>query len=94
MAFYRSCINHAPQAELSKAIAKLDADLVMSRDSELSYQYAEDLGFCGPADGALRQLAKAIDGNYCSYPAMDKDPRFDSIRLRPEFVELRTAAIQ
>ncbi|MGA7380534.1 MAG: hypothetical protein WBX03_06755 [Terriglobales bacterium] len=34
------------------------------------------------------QLRKAIKGNYCSYPAMDKDPLFDPIRQRPDFAEL------
>jgi len=84
----RACVNHAPEAELSKAVAQLEADPVSQRDAELLYQNAETLGFCGQPDAALRQLRKAIQGNYCSFPAMDKDPQFDLIRHRPEFVEL------
>ena len=91
-AFFRACVSHAP--EFGRVAAKLEADPVASHDPELLYQSAEALAFCGQADAAVRQLTKAIKANHCSYPAMDKDPSFDSIRLRPEFVELRTAAIQ
>ena len=94
LAFFRACLNHAPKVEMSKAAAELEEDPVLVRDAEVLYGNAEDLAFCGQADEALRQLARAIKGNYCSFPAMDKDPLFDSIRQRPEFAELRRAAIQ
>lgn len=94
LALFRACLNHAPQAELSKAATELEDDPVLERDAEPSYMDAEFLAFCGQGDAALRQLQKAIKGNYCSYPAMDKDPLFDSIRQRSEFAELRQAAIQ
>lgn len=94
LALLRACLDHAPKAELSQAVAKLQADPVLERDAEPSYMHAEFLAFCGQADGALRQLARAIRGKYCSYPAMDNDPLFDSIRSRPEFAELRQMGIQ
>jgi DNA-binding winged helix-turn-helix (wHTH) protein/TolB-like protein len=94
LTFLRVCLKHAPQAEISKAAAKFEADPVASRDPELLYQNAEDLGFCGQADATLRQLARAIKGNHCSYPAMENDPQFDLVRQRPEFAELRVAAAQ
>jgi len=93
LAFFRSCVNHAPEGELDKAVAKLEADPVLHRDAELLYQNAEHLAFCGQGDAALRQLRKAIQGNHCSYPAMDKDPLFDPMRQRPEFAEVRQAAV-
>jgi len=93
-AFLNACLNHAPQAEVSKAAAKFEADPVAERDAEVLFQNAESLGFCGQADAALRELRKAIQGGYCSYPSMDKDPLFDTIQQRSEFAELRQAAIQ
>lgn len=39
----------------------------------------------GQQDAALTQLRRAIQGNYCSYPAVEKNPLFDSIRRRTEF---------
>jgi DNA-binding winged helix-turn-helix (wHTH) protein/TolB-like protein len=90
----RAWLSHASKPELAKAVAEVEADSVSSHDPEVLYQNAEALAFCGQPDAALRQLGKAIKGNYCSYPAMDKDPLFDSIRQRPEFAALRQAAIQ
>jgi hypothetical protein len=48
----------------------------------------------GQPGAALLQLRKAIQGNYCSYPAMEKDPLFDPIRQRTQFREMQQAAIQ
>jgi len=90
----RACVNQAPEEELNKAVAQLETDPVSQRDAELLYQNAETLGFCGQPDAALRQVRKAIQGNYCSYPAMEKDPQFDLIRHRPEFTKLEQAGRQ
>lgn len=93
-AFLRACVNHAPDVEFGRAAAKFETDPVAEHDPELLYQNAEVLGFCGQADAALRQLRKAVDGGACSYPSLDKDPLFDTIRQRPEFLQLRQAAMQ
>ena len=90
----RMYLNHAPEAELRKAAAELEVEPRSSRDPETLYVNAAVLSFCGQGDAALRQLRKAIKGNYCSYPALEKDPLFDPIRQRAEFGELRQAAIQ
>jgi hypothetical protein len=94
LTLFRMCLNHAPDAEICKAAAKYAADSGAERNSELLYQNAEVLRFCGQGDEALRQLRKPIKGNYCSHPAMEKDPLFDPIRQRLEFAELRQAAVQ
>jgi tetratricopeptide (TPR) repeat protein len=90
----RLFLSHVPDGELKKVVAEVEADPVAAQDPEMLYQNAEVLAFCGQADAALRQLRRAIKGNGCSYPAMDKTPMFNSIRQRPEFAELRQAAVQ
>ncbi len=90
----RACVNHAPQLELAKAVAAVQSDRVSQPDPEVLYLNASVLSFCGQADAALRELQKAVHGNYCSYPAMDKDPLFEPIRQRPEFANLRLAGMQ
>lgn len=90
----RVYLSHASAAELVKVVAQVETDPVSSRDPELLYRNAEALAFCKQDDAALRQLKKAINGKYCSYPAMDKDPLFESLRRRPEFAELRQNGIQ
>ena len=90
----RMYLTHAPEAELRRAAAELEVEPRSSLDPETVYLDAAVLSFCGQSAAALRQLRQAINGKYCSYPAMDKDPLFDPIRQRPEFAELRHAAIQ
>src|SRR5579872_2634412 len=90
----RICLSHPSRADLAKAVDEVETDAVSARDPELLYRNAEALAFCGQHDAALRQLGKAIKGNYCSYPAMDNDPLFDSLRQRSEFAELRQAGRQ
>src|SRR5580698_2340141 len=90
----RIYLNHASEGQVSKAAAEVEADPRYSRDAEELYRNAEALSLCGQPDAALRQLRKTIEGKYCSYPAMEKDPLFDPVRQRPEFSELRQAAIQ
>jgi DNA-binding winged helix-turn-helix (wHTH) protein/TolB-like protein len=89
----RVCLNHSPEAERHRAAAALEVEPVW-RDPEMFYFNAAVLSFCDERDAALRQLRNAITGNYCSFPAFDKDPLFDPIRLRPEFADLRQSAMQ
>ena len=90
----RVYLSNPSAADLAKAVSEVEADPVSSRDPELLYRNAEALAFCGQSDAALRELGKAVKANYCSYPAMDKDPLFDSIRQRREFATLRQAGIE
>ena len=90
----RTRLNQAPEAQLRRAATELEEEHTSWHDPEMYYFNAGVLSCAGQDDAALRQLRKAISGNFCSYPAMDKDPLFDSIRQRPEFGELRQFAIQ
>jgi serine/threonine protein kinase len=87
----RTYLSHKPESELRRAAAELEAEPRSSRDPETLYLNAAALSFTGQGDAALRQLRKAIDRNYCSYPALDSDPLLISIRQRPEFAQLREA---
>jgi len=54
-------------------------------DPEVKLFFCRPLAYCGQTHAALRMLRLAIKRNYCSYPAMDKDPFFDKVRSNPEF---------
>jgi TolB-like protein len=84
-----ACARHAPQAEIQSLAAKVEVD----DDPEVDYFFAAHLAYCGQTSASLRMLGTAIDRNYCSYPAMDKDPFFDSLRTNPQFLKLRRAGI-
>jgi hypothetical protein len=65
----------------------------MSDDPEANYLAAANLAYCGRATMALSFLKKAIEGNYCSYPAMDSDPFFANVRAVPDFAGIRAAGM-
>jgi DNA-binding winged helix-turn-helix (wHTH) protein/TolB-like protein/tetratricopeptide (TPR) repeat protein len=90
----RLYLNHAPQAQLQKAATEIEADPRSALDPEMHYFNAGVLSFCGQSAAALRELKKAIQGNYCSYPNLEQDPLFNRIRQTPEFAELRHFGIQ
>jgi hypothetical protein len=52
------------------------------------------MAFCEEKDVALRLLKTAIEGRYCAYTAMQKDPLLASLRGTPEFAQLLPAAKQ
>jgi len=64
-----------------------------SDDVETNYFTAAHLAYCGQTSAALRLLQRAVEGNYCSFPAMDRDPMFVRLRQRPEFAAIRTAGV-
>jgi hypothetical protein len=64
-----------------------------SEDPEINYLFAGHLSYCGQADAALAMLRRAVDGGYCSYPAVDTDPFFARLRGTPEFASVRSRAI-
>src|SRR5713101_1104959 len=74
-------------------IAGLARSVHIDDDPEENYFSAADLAYCGQTEAALQMLRRAIEGNYCSYPAMDSDPLFASIRRKPEFGKVRSTAI-
>jgi hypothetical protein len=58
----------------------------------LNYLAAAHLAYAGQTDAALEMLKRAIEGGYCSYPAIDSDPLLANVRAGPEFAQIRSAA--
>lgn len=84
-----ACARQAPASEIKTLAAGVERD----DDPEINYFFAGHLAYCGQTAAALRMLKTAIARNYCSYPAIDKDPFFDSLRNNPEFGRIRAAGI-
>jgi tetratricopeptide (TPR) repeat protein len=85
-----ACIQRKPAPEIRALAGAIQA----SDDPELNYISATHLAHCDQWDAALEMLRRAIKGNYCSYPAIDSDPFFTTLRAKPEFGEVRTAAVK
>ena len=84
-----SCARHDAPAQIAAMAATVKPD----DDPEVSYLFAGHLAYCGQTADAIRMLSHAIAGHYCSYPAIDRDPFFESVRSAPGFAEVRQAAM-
>ena len=87
----QACIEKRPSSEidgLSKRVHGFDLS-----DPEVRYTTAEIEAFCGRNQVALGLLRQAVQGRFCSYPALDSDPLFSPLRYTAEFQEIRVAAI-
>ncbi|HEX7295357.1 MAG TPA: winged helix-turn-helix domain-containing protein, partial [Pyrinomonadaceae bacterium] len=80
---------HKPATEVDA----LAVAMQVSDDPETNYLMSGHLSYCGQTTAALEMLRKAIKGRYCSYPAIESDPFFATLRTKPEFAEIRAAAI-
>jgi serine/threonine protein kinase len=74
-------------------IAALARAVVPNEDGEVNYFSAAHLAYAGQADAALTMLRTAIEDGYCSYPAIDTDPLFASVRGTRGFAPVRSAGI-
>lgn len=92
-----ACLDHnlsgqplSSQGEL--AIRKREAEWLANPDPENRYLLATDMASCGQNELAWRALKSAVDGNYCAYAAMQKDPALASLRDSPEYPHLLAEA--
>ena len=82
------------QAERDQVGATLEAAAMQDRDPEDKYYVAAILASSGYPAGACACCERRVEGNYLTYPAMDNDPLFESIRKDPEFAAIRAEAIR
>ena len=91
MHLVEACLERRPASEI-EALAKAAQTFPVS-DVERRYTTAEFEALCGRNEAALELLHRAVEGGYCSYPAIDFDPLFASLRHTAEFQGIRSAAI-
>jgi DNA-binding winged helix-turn-helix (wHTH) protein/serine/threonine protein kinase len=84
-----ACLQGRPAPEIST----LARSVRPVADPEENYMSAAHLSYCGQTDAAVDMLKRAINGNYCSYPAMESDPLFANLRATPKYAEIRAAGV-
>jgi len=96
--FWTACLNRQATPSSHPASELVSSDVVAALESnpdpENRYLFAGDMAFCGEKATSLRLLKTAIDGRFCAYQAMQKDPMFASLRGTPEFAQLLSSAKQ
>jgi TolB-like protein len=88
------CGRHAPAAEIDRQMQQAFPELERQgqRDGEPLYVMGTALAYCGHNTEALRFLRESVRHNYCSSPAIDRDPSLASFRTTPEYRMFRPEA--
>jgi len=79
-------------AETEQAIRQHEAEWLANPDPENRYLLATDMAPCGQKELALRALKSVVEGKYCAYEALQKDPALASLRNSPEYPQLLAEA--
>lgn len=87
------CLEGRRGGELDAQVSEFVAFWSPHRDPELAYGLAPMLEYCGRRAEALVFLQRAIEDNFCAWPAFDLDPAWAGLREDPEFRRLREEAI-
>ena len=87
------CLEGTRGAALDGAVAEFVTHWLRHGDPEGPYGVAPMLAYCGRPQDALRFLERAVDGNFCSFPALDLDPAWTELRSDPEFQRIRSKAM-
>jgi len=91
--WFRECLARRPPAASGPLPEELRKGILAIPDSEPKYSFSTYVALCGDRESALQLLRGAVEANFCSYPAMDRDPLFANIRNAPEFAEIRKMGI-
>ncbi|MGA9529383.1 MAG: protein kinase [Terriglobales bacterium] len=84
----------SPSAELNEIARESEPGMLSNPDPENRYLAAAEMAYCGQREAAVRLMKSAIDGRYCSYAGLQKNPLLASLRGAPEYAQLLAAAKQ
>jgi serine/threonine protein kinase/tetratricopeptide (TPR) repeat protein len=87
-----ACFDPSSSTQLDQEVRSATPGFFADPDPENRYWDAALMAACGRKDIALRLIKSAIDGHYCAYTALQKDPLVALLRDSPEFKQLLTAA--
>jgi DNA-binding winged helix-turn-helix (wHTH) protein/tetratricopeptide (TPR) repeat protein len=87
------CLAGASGPALDAPVAEFVQYWQRNTDYEAPYGVAPMLLYCGRPRETLRFLERAVDHNFCAFPALDQDPIWARLRGDPEFQRIRAKAI-
>ena len=94
--FYKACLDstsrQSPSPEFDRIAREQETSVESNPDPENRYVVGGDMALCGENEIALRLLNSAIEGRYCSYEALQKDPFLASVRSTAGYSQLLSAA--
>jgi DNA-binding winged helix-turn-helix (wHTH) protein/tetratricopeptide (TPR) repeat protein len=87
------CLEGVRGSALDEPVAGFIAYYDQIKDGETPYAVSPMLVYCGRPQEALRFLERAVDSNFCAYPALDLDPIWAGLRDDATFQRIRGKAM-
>jgi TolB-like protein len=87
----QACLDGRPASEINKLVLDAQPAMLAQRDPEFRYHQGALMAYCGQMDVAAGLIKSAIQQNYCSAQALEKDPALKGFRRTPEYEPLQTA---
>ena len=87
------CLEGVRGSALDEPVAGFIAYYDQIKDGETPYAVSPMLVYCGRPQDALRFVERAVDSNFCAYPALDLDPIWAALRNDREFQRIRGKAM-
>ena len=78
--------------DIDRAAARIVENAMGRQDGESYYPVAGYLSLCGRPALALELLREAVQRNYCTVPAIDREPQYAAVRALPEFAAFHEEA--
>jgi hypothetical protein len=85
----QACWPDAKRAACGEAVTKSEAALLAVPDGDAWYFGAGVMAFLGQEDAMVRLLEADTKHSFCTYPSVDLDPIFDSVRNSQRFQAVR-----
>lgn len=87
----QACLDDRPASEINKLVLDAQPAMLAQRDPEFRYHQGALMAYCGQMDVAAGLIKSAIQQNYCSAQALEKDPALKGFRRNPEYEPLQVA---
>jgi TolB-like protein len=93
MRLVEACLKERPAREIETLSKGLRNFVASVPDPEIRYAASVYEAVCDRKEDAMGFLRQAVEGKFCSYPAMDSNPLLSPLRHTAEFQEIRSAAV-
>jgi eukaryotic-like serine/threonine-protein kinase len=81
----QACLDGRPASDMNLMVASTEKALMGQLDPEFRYHQGALMAYCGQMDVATKLIKSAIQQNYCSTEALQKDPALDGYRKYSDY---------
>ena len=89
-----ACWQNSANPKCAALVSKSESEFLLLPDTDAWYFGAALFARFNQTGPAIRLLRMDAKYDFCIYPAVDRDPMFDTIRQTPDFTAARQAGVE